>query len=64
MVGLLAAFSWGVAVVAFAGRFSALRSHTGQPDLLTVAGWGLGLCAFVLLADLLGSRSTDLHPEP
>ena len=63
-IGLLAAFSWGVAVVAFAGRFSALRSHTGDSNLLTVAGWGLGLCAIVLLADLLGaSRSSEWHPD-
>jgi hypothetical protein len=64
IVGLLAAFSWCVAVTAFAGRFSGLRSHSGQTDLLALAGWGLGLCAFVLLADLLGSaRSTDFRRD-
>lgn len=64
VIGLLAAFSWGVAVVAFAGRFSALRSHTGNSNLLTVAGWGLGLCAIILVADLLGSsRNSGWHSD-
>jgi hypothetical protein len=64
MIGLLAAFSWCVAVAAFAGRFSALRSQAGSSDLLTVAGWGLGLCAIVLVADLLGSsHRSGWHPD-
>jgi hypothetical protein len=64
IVGLLAAFSWCVAVAAFAGRFSAMRGGSGQANVLTFAGWGLGLCAFLLLADLLGSaHPTDLHPD-
>jgi hypothetical protein len=63
LIGLLAAFSWCVAVAAFAGRFSALRSQAGNPNLLTVAGWGLSLCAIILVADLLGSsRSSGWHP--
>ena len=64
IVGLLAAFSWCVAVAAFAGRVSAARYDGVLSNVLTVAGWGLGLCTIVLLADLLGSAgSTDLHPD-
>jgi hypothetical protein len=63
LVGLLALLSWCAAVAAFAGRFSAVRSNLGQSDLLTLTGWGLGLCTFVLLADLLGSPPSNTRPS-
>jgi hypothetical protein len=64
LVGLLAVFSWFVAVAAFAQRFDGLRSSTAQFDWLAVVGWALGLCAVVLVSDLLSSaESSDLHRD-
>lgn len=59
LFGLIAALCWTMAVLAFAGHVTTLKSNLPSSSILAVLGWALGLCAALLVAKLLDSP--DLH---